>query len=212
MIVYCSVRLHQRSTPQGLREWLAFDDASGTFQAELCLLPDSDFLAWDQMCADPGLEWGASSDHDLPRDARFLRRSFARLGIALRRACCSSNCARNPASACSMHTRRCEFRYWLSISRAASLGTSMSNGYRHGANLEGAVGARLNVISWSEKHSASVPLDQRKAEAGIPGAMVVVDQALTIAVEDLYMAAQRRCDRKRPVELHRAMTAIAAMQ
>jgi hypothetical protein len=40
---------HTQVTAQGPREWLGFRDAEGDVQAKLFLLPDTDYLAWDEM-------------------------------------------------------------------------------------------------------------------------------------------------------------------
>ena len=59
---------------------------------------------------------------------------------------------------------------------------------------------------------ASVPLQQRDAQADVGRAVVVVDQAFAIAVEHLHVAAQGCGDRKAPVELCRAVRIVAAAQ
>ena len=46
-----SLRAHHVVMPHGPREWLSFRSASGATHAKLFLLPDSDVLAWDQMCS-----------------------------------------------------------------------------------------------------------------------------------------------------------------
>lgn len=46
---------HVSMTAVGPREWLCLCDAHGHSQAKLFLLPDSDYLAWDQMLAACGL-------------------------------------------------------------------------------------------------------------------------------------------------------------
>jgi hypothetical protein len=66
-------------TPNGPREWLAFASADGESRAKLFLLPDSDYLAWDEMTAqcrsatagEPVPRWGAH--------AAFLRNALARI-------------------------------------------------------------------------------------------------------------------------------------
>ncbi|TCO43368.1 hypothetical protein [Dokdonella fugitiva] len=66
-------------TPNGPREWLAFASADGEPRAKLFLLPDSDYLAWDEMTAqcrsvgsrDPASRWSAH--------AAFLRNALARI-------------------------------------------------------------------------------------------------------------------------------------
>lgn len=72
-------------TPLGPREWLCLRDRAGEAQAKLFLLPDTDYLAWDEMTAacqlDPALcptppRWSAHG--------AFLRGAFARLGAGWR--------------------------------------------------------------------------------------------------------------------------------
>src|SRR5690606_20974755 len=58
----------------------------------------------------------------------------------------------------------------------------------------------------------SIPLHERDAEADVGGAVVVVDHALAVAVENLQVAAEAVEQRERPVELHRAMRLAAAAQ
>jgi hypothetical protein len=70
---------HQAITPQGPREWLCFHDGRGEVTAKLFLLPDSDVLAWDQMCSATRLAPGEASRHEPPTHATFLRRALARL-------------------------------------------------------------------------------------------------------------------------------------
>ena len=77
---YRTVRMHQQVSPQGPREWLTFDDESGSHQAKLFLLPDSDCFSWDRMCADLSLEPTASEQREPAGHCRLLRRFVARLG------------------------------------------------------------------------------------------------------------------------------------
>lgn len=67
-------------TPHGPREWLSLRDGQGEELAKLYLLPDTDYLAWDQMTAGvvanpasaPAARWQAHN--------AFLRGAFARFG------------------------------------------------------------------------------------------------------------------------------------
>ncbi len=68
-------------TPNGPREWVCLDDDAGTTQAKMFLLPDSDYLAWDEMTADRVTRARAPGPHWHPH-AAFLRGAFARLGGA----------------------------------------------------------------------------------------------------------------------------------
>lgn len=69
---------HSAITSQGPREWLCFRDAVGDAQAKLFLLPDTDYLAWDEMLAANRLEPAPTeSGH-----CAFLRGAFACLGSA----------------------------------------------------------------------------------------------------------------------------------
>ncbi|RYD16090.1 MAG: hypothetical protein EOP90_04660 [Lysobacteraceae bacterium] len=70
-------------TPNGPREWLCFDDDAGATLAKMFLLPDSDYLAWDEMTADRVTRACAPGPHWQPH-AAFLRGAFARLGGAWR--------------------------------------------------------------------------------------------------------------------------------
>lgn len=75
------VRVESSVTSQGPREYLEFKDARDRVQAKVFLLPDTDFLAWDEMVAvlcgflPPPVEiktWQAPS--------RYLRAALLRLG------------------------------------------------------------------------------------------------------------------------------------
>lgn len=65
-------------TPQGPREWLCFHADSGETIARLYLLPDSDVLAWDQMCAAHGLVAREAASAEASMHATLLRRALAR--------------------------------------------------------------------------------------------------------------------------------------
>jgi hypothetical protein len=71
---------HHAITPQGPREWIQFDAASATVVAKLFLLPDSDVLAWDQMCSALRLTPIEQDTRDPPTHVNFLRRALGRLG------------------------------------------------------------------------------------------------------------------------------------
>jgi len=72
---------HTQVTPQGPREWLAFRDAAGNTQAKLFLLPDTDYLAWDEMAA--ACDLAQSTAQETPSwhaHTAFLRHALARIG------------------------------------------------------------------------------------------------------------------------------------
>lgn len=75
-----ALRAHHVITPQGPREWLSFHSGNDSVTAKLFLLPDSDVLAWDQMCSASQLVPGDPTRQELPTHATFLRRALARLG------------------------------------------------------------------------------------------------------------------------------------
>lgn len=78
------VRVDSAVTSQGPRECLEFPDAAGEIQAKLFLLPDTDYLAWDEMLASrqhtPGLHELAHWQAPL----RYLRAAISRLGTPWR--------------------------------------------------------------------------------------------------------------------------------
>jgi hypothetical protein len=80
-----SVVAHTAVTNMGPREWLCFRDADGTAQAKLFILPDTDYLAWDEMIAACKL-----APTRVPQPQRwsahgaFLRGAFACLGAPWR--------------------------------------------------------------------------------------------------------------------------------
>ena len=83
LVTLCNARklcVHHAITAHGPREWVSFHSASGSVDARLYLLPDSDVLAWDEMI--PGLRMTcAGAQHDeAPTHANFLRRALARFG------------------------------------------------------------------------------------------------------------------------------------
>jgi hypothetical protein len=72
---------HTQVTAQGPREWLAFRDAEGSAQAKLFLLPDTDYLAWDEMAA--ACDLAPSTAAEPPgwhAHTAFLRHALARIG------------------------------------------------------------------------------------------------------------------------------------
>jgi putative heme degradation protein len=71
---------HTQVTPQGPREWLSFRDADGDAQAKLFLLPDTDYLAWDEMTAASDLAPATAEPLRWHAHTAFLRTAFARLG------------------------------------------------------------------------------------------------------------------------------------
>lgn len=73
---------HVQVTSHGPREWLSFRDAEGTALAKLYLLPDTDYLAWDEMIAATGLAPPTKEPANWHAHAAFLRTAFARLGAA----------------------------------------------------------------------------------------------------------------------------------
>jgi len=76
---------HTAVTNMGPREWLCFRDTDGTAQAKLFLLPDTDYLAWDEMTAACRLEpTRVSAPQRWSAHAAFLRGAFARLGAPWR--------------------------------------------------------------------------------------------------------------------------------
>lgn len=79
-----AITAHTAVTPQGPREWLSFRDAKDEVRAKLFLLPDTDYLAWDEMAAATRL---APTREDAPgwqAHTAFLRNALARFGTAWR--------------------------------------------------------------------------------------------------------------------------------
>jgi hypothetical protein len=65
---------------QGPREWLEFADARGVCIARLYLLPDTDYLAWDGMLADCGIQRVESREPQRwQAHAAFMRGALSRL-------------------------------------------------------------------------------------------------------------------------------------
>jgi len=71
---------HTAITPRGPREWLCFRDATGETQGKLYLLPDTDYLAWDEMNAASRIVPQAESPSRWHAHGAFLRGAMARLG------------------------------------------------------------------------------------------------------------------------------------
>ncbi|HEU4663132.1 MAG TPA: hypothetical protein VFS55_03800 [Dokdonella sp.] len=78
------VAIHEAVTPNGPREWLAFDDAGGEARAKVFLLPDSDYLAWDEMAARCRCAPVAAAPTRWSAHGAFLRNAIARLAGAWR--------------------------------------------------------------------------------------------------------------------------------
>jgi len=77
----CSVvTAHTAITPRGPREWLCFRDATRETQGKLYLLPDTDYLAWDEMNAASRIVPQPESPSRWHAHGAFLRGAMARLG------------------------------------------------------------------------------------------------------------------------------------
>lgn len=74
------MRAHSSVTSQGPREWLEFVDADGNVLAKLYLLPDTDFLAWDQMLANRTATPAAGEGSSWQAPLRYLRNAIGRVG------------------------------------------------------------------------------------------------------------------------------------
>jgi hypothetical protein len=75
-----AVTAHCAVTPNGPREWLCFQDDAGTTSAKLFLLPDTDYLAWDEMAAASRIAPPARPAPAWHAHGAFLRGALARLG------------------------------------------------------------------------------------------------------------------------------------
>ncbi len=71
---------HMQVTSHGPREWLCFRDADGSTLARLYLLPDTDYLAWDEMTAAAHLAPPVRESAGWQAHSAFLRHALARLG------------------------------------------------------------------------------------------------------------------------------------
>lgn len=81
----CSaITAHTAVTPQGPREWLSFRDAKDEVHAKLFLLPDTDYLAWDEMAAAARLAPTREEAPGWHAHTAFLRGALARFGTAWR--------------------------------------------------------------------------------------------------------------------------------
>lgn len=75
-----TVAAHTAVTPHGPREWLCFRDDAGDAQGKLFLLPDTDYLAWDEMAAASRLAPVATAPQRWQAHGAFLRGALSRLG------------------------------------------------------------------------------------------------------------------------------------
>lgn len=75
-----SAAAHTQITSHGPREWLCFRDAGGEAQARMFLLPDTDYLAWDEMSAAADLAPAIVESARWHAHAAFLHSALARLG------------------------------------------------------------------------------------------------------------------------------------
>jgi hypothetical protein len=78
------VTAHCAVTPNGPREWLCFQDGVGATCAKLFLLPDTDYLAWDEMAAASRIAPPVGPAHPWHAHGAFLRGALARLGSGWR--------------------------------------------------------------------------------------------------------------------------------
>ncbi len=75
---------HVVTSGGGPREWIEFRDAANEPLAKLFLLPDTDYLAWDEMSARCGFAPPVVSPSRWSAHTAFLRSAFARLGATWR--------------------------------------------------------------------------------------------------------------------------------
>ena len=75
-----SASAHTQVTSHGPREWLAFRDANGEASAKMFLLPDTDYLAWDEMAASMHLAPSVEGPARWHAHTAFLRSVCAQLG------------------------------------------------------------------------------------------------------------------------------------
>jgi len=71
---------HTQVTTHGPREWLSFRDTDGVSLAKLFLLPDTDYLAWDEMISATHLAPPSKEPARWHAHTAFLRTALARLG------------------------------------------------------------------------------------------------------------------------------------
>ncbi len=75
----CSaVSAHSAVTSHGPREWLCLRDEAGDTQAKMFLLPDTDYLAWDEMTATNALAAPPLPEQGWHAHTAFLRSALAR--------------------------------------------------------------------------------------------------------------------------------------
>lgn len=74
-----SVTAHTQLTSHGPREWLAFREASGETIAKLFLLPDTDYLGWDEMIAALRLQTRVEEPRRACPQVALLRNALARV-------------------------------------------------------------------------------------------------------------------------------------
>jgi hypothetical protein len=79
-----SATAHTQVTSHGPREWLCLRAHDNTSLAKLFLLPDTDYLAWDEMIAALRLAPAIEAPMRWHAHVAFLRTAFARLGSAWR--------------------------------------------------------------------------------------------------------------------------------
>ena len=79
-----AVSAHSVVTPQGPREWLCLRDSAGEMQAKMFLLPDTDYLAWDEMTAANALAAAPAPTQSWHAHTAFLRSALARIGTGWR--------------------------------------------------------------------------------------------------------------------------------
>jgi len=77
-------RAHHAVTPFGPREWWSFHGHAGDPLAKMFLLPDTDYLAWDEMSAACRLTPSSEAPTHRKAHGAFLRGALARLGHAWR--------------------------------------------------------------------------------------------------------------------------------
>jgi hypothetical protein len=71
---------HTQVTTHGPREWVSFRGADGVPMAKLFLLPDTDYLASDEMISATNLAPPSKEPSSWHAHTAFLRTAFARLG------------------------------------------------------------------------------------------------------------------------------------
>lgn len=77
-------RAHHAVTPRGPREWWSFNGRSGEPLAKMFLLPDTDYLAWDEMTAACRVTPSSEAPTHWNAHGVFLRGALARLSHAWR--------------------------------------------------------------------------------------------------------------------------------